>query len=90
MNWLNPTIEVIATITEMAVIFSAISMLSDDGNPVKRNVAFWRFGGSILFLTLTISILNRFQIFSFLTILISVFLTLILSKIITKQPFIIC
>lgn len=90
MNWLNPTIEMIATITEMTVIFLAISKLSDDDNPVKRSTAFCRFGGSILLLIVSISIMNHFHIFSFLTILISVSLTFILSKIITKQSFVIC
>lgn len=90
MNWLNPIVEAAATLTETTVIFSAVSKISDNDRPVKRISPFFFVACSALLLSFLVSILNRFQIFSFLTILISISLTLILSKAITKQPFLIC
>ena len=79
-----------ATLTETTVIFSAVSKISDNDRLVKRISPFCLVAFSALLLSVLVSILNRFQIFSFITILISMFLTLILSKAITKQPFVIC
>ncbi len=90
MSWLNSIIEVTATLIEMTVIFSAVNKVSDHDGSMIQKPSLWRIICSVLLLTCTVSILNHFHIFSFLTIFVSVSLTFILAKFITKKLFLLC